>query len=314
VPIPPSRRAFVKNSTLCLGGALIATASPSLAHAQQLANTAFKPPSFKPKISAHLWVYASAYPRPYDATPDLERAFRDLHLAGYQGIELMEVILRHDDAVERLSKLVSEYQLPVTGSSYGAPMWDATKHDEILADATVVVKRLGQLKAETLGISVGDAGRVKTDAELDAQAAILKQIVAIGADSGITANLHNHTYEVENGMRDLKGTLARIPDMKLGPDLNWLVRAGVDPVAFIATYGRQIVYLHIRDQYQDGRWTEYVGQGVTDFPAIAQALRNVDFKGRAAVELAFPDHYVPKYPLTEDWKRSLDYVRKVFGW
>ena len=226
----------------------------------------------------------------------------------------MDVILRHDDAVEHLSRLVSEYRLPVTGSSYGAPLWDATKHDEILADVSVIVKRLAQLKAETFGISVGDAKRTKTDAELDAQAAILKEIVVLCTNSGMTANLHNHTYEVENGMHDLKGTLARIPDIKLGPDLNWLVRAGVDPVAFITNYGQQIVYLHIRDQYQDGQWTEYVGQGVTDFPAIAQALRRVDFKGRAAVELAFPEHYVPKYPLTEDWKRSLDYVKKVFGW
>jgi len=115
-------------------------------------------------------------------------------------------------------------------------------------------------------------------------------------------------------MHDLKGTLARIPDMKLGPDLNWLVRANVDPVAFIKTYGQQIVYLHIRDQYQNGVWTEYVGEGVTDFPAIAEALRSVNFRGRAAVELAFPDNYVPKYTLTEDWKRSKQYVQSVFGW
>jgi sugar phosphate isomerase/epimerase len=193
-------------------------------------------------------------------------------------------------------------------------LWDASRHPEILSDVTLVVKRLAQLKGKTFGISVGDARRVKTDTELDAQAKILKSIVTICGDSGIVANLHNHTYEVGNGMYDLKGTLARIPDMKLGPDLNWLIRGGVDPVSFIKTYGHQIVYLHIRDQYQDGVWTEYVGQGVTNFAAIAEALRSVDFKGRAAVELAFPAHYVAKYPLTEDWKRSRDYVKTVFGW
>jgi len=53
---------------------------------------------------------------------------------------------------------------------------------------------------------------------------------------------------------------------------------------------------------------------VTDFPAIAEALRSVNFRGRAAVELAFPDNYVPKYTLTEDWKRSKQYVQSVFGW
>jgi sugar phosphate isomerase/epimerase len=301
------RRDFLKKSSLCLAGIFL----PASFHKQALAK-ALTP--FKAKISAHLWVYASAHPPTWDATPDLEKIFSDLHLAGYDGLELMDVILKHDDAVEHLSRLQKQFDLPVTGSSYSAAMWDATKHDEILSDVTLVVKRLGQLGGKTLGISVGAAGRAKTEAEFDAQAKILRSIVTLCGDSGVVANLHNHTYEVENGMHDLKGTLARIPDMKLGPDLNWLVRANVDPVAFIKTYGKQIVYLHIRDQYQNGVWTEYVGEGVTDFPAIAQALRSVNFRGRAAVELAFPDNYVPKYTLTEDWKRSRQYIQTVFGW
>ena len=44
------------------------------------------------------------------------------------------------------------------------------------------------------------------------------------------------------------------------------------------------------------------------------ALRSVDFRGRAAIELAFEKNFVPKNPLAEDWKLSLDYVRKIFGW
>ena len=115
-------------------------------------------------------------------------------------------------------------------------------------------------------------------------------------------------------MHDLKGTLARIPDFKLGPDLNWLIRAGVDPIWFIKTYGHQMVYMHLRDQYQDGTWTEYLGQGATDFPGIAKAIKDIDFKGRAAIELAFPQNFVPKYPLAKDWKRSRGYLTTVFGW
>lgn len=270
--------------------------------------------SFKPVISAHCWVYCSKYPPDWDATRDLEQIFSDLHQAGLEGVELMEVMLRHDDAVEHLTRLEQQYELPVTGSSYNAPMWDASRHKEILPDVTMVVERLGQLKAKTLGISVGDAHHVKSESELDAQADLLRKIQKICADQGVVPNLHNHTYEVVNGMHDLKGTLARIPDIKLGPDLNWLIRGGVDPVDFIKTFGHQMVYMHIRDQYKDGTWTEYVGQGVTDFPAIAGALRSVHFRGLAAIELAWPEHFVPKNPMAEDWKLSLQYVRKVFGW
>jgi sugar phosphate isomerase/epimerase len=118
-------------------------------------------------------------------------------------------------------------------------------------------------------------------------------------------------------MHDLRGTLTRIPDIKLGPDLGWLVRAGVDPVWFIHTYGRQIVYMHIRDQYADNTWTEYVGQGVIDYQAIGQAFRAIHYKGRAAIELAWPKNkpsFHPEHHLRDDWKWSLAYVRKTFQW
>jgi sugar phosphate isomerase/epimerase len=163
-----------------------------------------------------------------------------------------------------------------------------------------------------LGITVGDAKRVKTEDELDAQAELLKKAMTICAKNGIEPNLHNHTFEVTNNMHDLKGTLARIPDVKLGPDLNWLVRGGVDPVWFIKTYGRQMVYMHIRDQDAAGKWTEAVGEGVTDFRAIAKALKEINYKGKAAIELAYEKP--PVGPVRDDWKKSRKYVKKVFGW
>lgn len=71
--------------------------------------------------------------------------------------------------------------------------------------------------------------------EINAQVDLLTKIRHISDDNGIVSNLHNHTYEVENDLHDLKGTLVCIPDFKLGPDINWLIRAGVDPVKFINT-------------------------------------------------------------------------------
>jgi sugar phosphate isomerase/epimerase len=261
-----------------------------------------------------LWVYASAHPPDWDATPDFERAFSDLQFSGFDGVELMAVNLRHPNAVEAIGGLSARYKLPITGSSFGADMWDEKKHDAILKDAATVIDRLSQLMGKTFGLSVGNAKHVKTDAEIDQQVIVLKEIFAMCDAHGIVANLHNHTYEVENEMHDLKGTLARLPDAKLGPDLNWLIRGGVDPVIFIQTYGRQMVYMHLRDQYANGIWTEYLGQGSTDFPAIAAALKAVHFQGRAAVELAFPDKFAPTQPLSKTWKDSRDFVRKTFGW
>ncbi|MEO0571661.1 MAG: sugar phosphate isomerase/epimerase, partial [Bacteroidota bacterium] len=268
-------------------------------------------------ISGHLWVYASNFPPNWDCTPILESVFADFQYAGLYGVELMEGQLRHGDAVKRIKGYIKKYNVKVSGSSYGVGfnMWDITEHKAILEDLKVVLPRLADIGGKTFGISVGHKKEgLKTASELDAQAELLLKIRRQCEAFGIEANLHNHTYEVENDMHDLKGTLARIPDFKLGPDINWLVRAGVNPVEFIKTYGKQIVYLHIRDQYQDGSWTEYVGQGATNFMAIAKALQETNFEGSAAIELAFPNDFEPEYPLRDTWKKSREYVQRTFGW
>jgi sugar phosphate isomerase/epimerase len=304
-----SRRKFIQRSGALVAGTLIMESFARHAWAET-----FK--AKKIKVNGHLWIYASKYPPNWDCTPNLETVFADMSYAGIDGVELMESTLRYDDSVKRINGFISKYNFPVSGSSYGVGfnMWDVNQHAKILDDIKIVVPRLSQVKGKTFGISVGDAKHLKTETELDAQADILKKILVICNDNGIEANLHNHTYEVENSLHDLKGTLKRIPGIKLGPDLNWLIRAGVNPVEFINTYGKQIVYLHIRDQYADGKWTEYVGQGVTDFSAIAKALTEQKFKGNVAIELAFPADFTPVNPLKEDWKMSRQYVKKVFGW
>jgi sugar phosphate isomerase/epimerase len=297
-----SRRKFLKVSGSVAGGALLSQIPFSAA-------AAF---SKEVKVCAHLWVYASAYPPTWDSTPELDRVFSELKYAGYDGVELMEVNLRHEDAVPRLKKLVDQYKLPVSGTSYGADMWNKEKQREILEDVELVTTRLQQVGGKTFGISVGDAGHKKTEAELNTQAEVLRGIIQICKKKAIVPNLHNHTYEVAHGLHDLKGTLARVPHLKLGPDLNWLIRGGVDPIAFIKEYGKQMVYMHIRDQKEDGKWTEAVGEGVTDFKAIAQALKEVSFNDWVAVELAFDAPAVR--PIKENWKMSREYVKKVFGW
>ncbi len=303
-----NRRTFVKKSGFGVAGAFLL---PNF----MIASSSYIAVKSEVKINAHLWVYASEFPPNWDCTPVLETVFSDLSYAGMDGLELMAVNLRQDNAVENINTLIKKYGLPVSGTSYGfGNMWDKNQHQEILDDINIIIPRLRKINGKTFGISVGDADHLKTEKELDAQADLLKQILIICEANGIEANLHNHTYEVENGMHDLKGTLKRIPDIKLGPDLNWLIRAGVDPVEFINTYGKQITYLHIRDQYKDGAWTEFVGQGATDFPTIAKALKEQNFKGQVAVELAFPDNFTPINPLKEDWKESLTYVKDTFGW
>lgn len=263
-------------------------------------------------VGGHPWVYAATQPN-YDIYPVLDQIFADMSYADLEGIELMHTALRYPDAVERIAALSKKHNLPVIGTSFGGAMWDRTQHEAVFEDARVVVTRLARLGGRTLGVSVGRAPKTKTDDQLDAQAELLRRIINLCRDNGVEMNLHNHTYEVENDMHDLAGTLARIPEANLGPDLNWLVRGGVDPVDFIEAYNDSIVFLHVRDQNADGTWSEALGEGDMDYAAIGRALQAANFSGNAVIELAHEGNFKPTRPLRDSLRMSRAYVRKTLS-
>jgi len=269
-------------------------------------------PEKKVLVGAHPWVYAATQPN-YDIYPVLDNIFDDMSYAGLDGIELMHTALRYPDAVHRIAALSKEHNLPVIGTSFSGAMWDRTQHEAVFEDARLVVTRLAELGGRTLGTSVGKAPQTKTAAQLDAQAELLRRIMNLCRDNGVEMNLHNHTYEVEDDMHDLRGTLARVPEAKLGPDLNWLVRGGVDPVDFIESYGQSIVFLHLRDQNADGTWSEAMGEGDMDYVAIGRALRAISFTGDAVIELAHEGNFKPTRPLRDSLRMSRAYIRKTLN-
>jgi sugar phosphate isomerase/epimerase len=264
-------------------------------------------------VGGNPWVYAATLPN-NDINPILPAIFEDFNYAGLDGIELMPITLRPSAAVERIEELSRKNHLLIIGSSYQGAMWDRAQHQAILDDANRVIPRLGKLGGRTLGTSVGAAPQRKTEAQLDAQAELLRKLIVLCQEHGIVLNLHNHTYEVRDNLHDLKGTLSRIPDIKLGPDLNWLVRAGVDPAWFIRQYGKQIVFMHLRDQKKDGRWSEAMGEGETDFAAIGPALKEIGFQGDAVIELAHEADFQRTRPLRESWKMSRLFVKQMLGY
>ncbi|MDH5400096.1 MAG: sugar phosphate isomerase/epimerase [Cyclobacteriaceae bacterium] len=262
-------------------------------------------------IGAHPWVYAASLPK-YDITPVLPQIFADIKYAGLGGVELMHDPLRNDATTARIIELKEEHNMPVIGTSYGASMWDREKHSEILDDVERIIINLEKTGGKTMGTSVGSSGELKTEEQLDAQAELLQKIMVICKDHGIVLNLHNHTYEVENHLHDLKGTLKRIPDAPLGPDLNWLIRGGVDPVEFINTYGHKMVFCHLRNQDSLGKWTEDLKTGVMDYPGVAHALQKVNFKGYAVIELAHENDFKTTRPIRESLKISREYFESLF--
>jgi sugar phosphate isomerase/epimerase len=265
-------------------------------------------------VGAHVWVYAKGQPG-FDVSPILDRIFADMQYAGIDVLELMEHPFRSIEKVNLINELKDQYEVPVIGISYGADMWDSTKHIEIFEDVENIMENLARVKARTFGTSVGrPSGRIKTEKELDSQADLLKRLISTGKKNGIVLNLHNHTYEVENNLFDLRGTLKRIPDIKLGPDLNWLLRADVDPISFLHEFKDNIVFLHLRDQLKNGQWPESLGEGDVDFKEIKDALKSINFRGDIVIELAHENNFTPTRPIRESLKMSRDHVRRNMGY
>jgi sugar phosphate isomerase/epimerase len=301
-----SRRNFIKKSITALGGVMALTSStPLLAELGQIGFL-----EKKIRVGGHPWVYAATL-EGHDITPVLEQIFLDMKYAGLDGVELMHHPLRKKESVQQIDELSEHYNMPVIGSSYEAKMWDRNQHNAILEDAEMVLSNLKKVGGRTFGVSVGKAPAQKTEKQLDDQAELLLKIRKIAESNGVTLNLHNHTYEVENEMHDLKGTLKRIPDAKLGPDLNWLVRAGVDPVEFINTYGSQIVLIHLRDQHKNGRWSEALGDGNMDFAGIGKALKKNGFSGDAIIELAHEKDFQITRSIRSSLKKSREHIKKT---
>ncbi len=264
-------------------------------------------------VGAHVWVYAASQPG-YDVSPILDQIFSDMAYAGFDGVELMEKPLRSADYTKQIKELIEKHKIKLLGTSFGDDMWDKNKYNQIVEDVDLILTNMASVGGRTFGVSVGKpSGRKKTEEDFDNQASLLKKLISICEKKGIVLNLHNHTYEVENNMHDLKGTLKRIPGIGLGPDLNWLLRGGVDPVAFLKEYGNKIVFLHLRDQLSNGKWPESLGEGDVDFSKIASVLKDIDFKSDVVIELAHESGFSPTRPLRESLKLSREHLKKTMN-
>lgn len=258
-------------------------------------------------IAAHPYGY-TAVVEDRDLYRAAEQIFSDLARAGYDGIELMHTMLDPLGAEDEMRELSQTFRLPVIGSSFGAQMWDAGKSDEIIEQTERICEQLDVLDAHQLAISTGSTGEPKTDEQLDTQAGVVREIMAICDEHGLQMNVHNHTYEVDWDLHELKGMLERIPEIRLGPDLNWLRMAGLDPWEFVRNYGDRIVYMHLRPQRED-RWVQTFGESDDDWTKLPEVIDEIDFRGWVGVELAFREEHPVTRSMGQNYALCLEFLR-----
>lgn len=142
-----------------------------------------------------------------------------------------------------------------------------------------------------------------TDAEYAQFAQAINRVGEITLERGVKSCFHNHVGSTIETREEVDRLFA-MTDPKLlfqGPDVGHLVWAGADPVQFCRDYASSIKTLHIKDinpkvlaqgckegwDYaafsKAGIFAE-IGEGMVDFPALFNVLKQAGFGGWVIVE------------------------------
>jgi sugar phosphate isomerase/epimerase len=219
--------------------------------------------------------------------PSFDGTLKMLSHAGYLAVEGYGGIL--DDA-DALRAQLDAHGLAMPSSHMGLA--------EIEADPAGMLT-----KAQTLGCeSVFAPFVMPEDRPVDGRgwSAFGARLAEAGKpfqDAGIKFGWHNHDFEfaiLPTGEMPLDLIAAADDALLLELDLGWVVRAGLDPVAWVQKYAGRIAVAHIKDVApvgtcadEDG-WAD-VGQGTMDWAAI-----------HAALQSAGVDHYVVEHDNPSD--------------
>lgn len=227
------------------------------------------------------------------------QAIDDISDIGFHGIQLRSNALQEFDGNE-LKDLLQKHKLTLVALSSGAVRIDpAVEADEVakhVANAKFV-HDMGGLYLQATDQRPKD--RAVTSADYKRLGQVLTVIGKRTADLGISLGYHNHMGTLGERPEELEQILSAADPryVKLELDVAHYFQGGGDPAKAINAHHDRLLFLHIKDVEPVGsgaegsgyRWVE-LGRGKVDVPAIFIALKQVNFRGWAVVELdSVPD-------------------------
>jgi inosose dehydratase len=104
--------------------------------------------------------------------------------------------------------------------------------------------------------------------------------------------------------------------MTLCLDAHWVWRGGGNSMPVLADvvkrYGARVSEVHIR-QSAAGVWSETLGEGDVDYPAVVKGLAEAGVKPQLVVEIAVEKGTPHTMDPVEAHRRSVEYARRVFA-
>jgi len=232
---------------------------------------------------------------------DDHRAIEDIAALGFPGIQLRANVMKEFSSPAELRDLLEKHQLKMVAlSSGGVRIEPAIEKDEIARHTANAkfVHDVGGLYLQVTDERPKD--RAITSADYTRLGKLITEIGKRAADLGISLGYHNHMGTLGERPEEVDQILQAADPRyaKLELDVAHYFQGGGDPAKAIEKYHDRLLFLHIKDvePISDApagkrpfRFVE-LGRGSVDLPAVFAALRQVNFRGWAIVELdAVPD-------------------------
>jgi L-ribulose-5-phosphate 3-epimerase len=162
-----------------------------------------------------------------------------------------------------------------------------------VADSIAMAKRVG---VQVILLPFFGAGALKTPAEMDYVADVLKELGPQAQKAGVVLGLEN-TISARDNVRIMERSQS--PAVKTYYDVGNSIKQGFDIIEEIRWLGNdRICEIHLKDN------PHYMGEGPINFPAVIKALADIGFDKWAVLETESPSK-----DIQADMTRNLGYVR-----
>jgi len=229
------------------------------------------------------------------------QAIDDIAAVGFRGIQLRSNSIAEFGSPAAVRDLLSRNELKFVALSSGDLVSDPSVAKKSIAEHTAHAKFLRDAGGFYLQILDNrPKGRAATPADFKQLGKALTELGKRTADFGVPLGYHNHMGSLGERPEELDQIMSLSDPryVKLELDIAHYFQGGGDPVKAIDKFRDRLLFLHIKDverlpgknPQHAYRWVE-LGRGLVDVPAVFEALRKVNFRGWAVVELdGVPDN------------------------
>ncbi len=225
----------------------------------------------KPLISLQLWIVQDA------CQENFEEVLTKVKEYGYDGVEFAGY---YGCSAEEIKKTLAELSLKGSGAhiSFESLRDDFEKtinFEKEIGNQAVIVPYMGADSLE----------------EWTEKILALKEIAKKVNSEGLVLGYHNHDHEIMDipDVNILEKMVEMIPDIQLEVDTYWLSYAGVDVLAWLKKYQKNIKWLHLKDMLVTGEEKESteIGQGILPIESYLNWAKNANLEWVVIEQEAF---------------------------